>query len=55
MIYAQLGLAAGISIEQISKLLGHCSIKTTQDYLNVKLDLTTTISDFVPLGAIVKG
>jgi integrase len=52
--YAQLGLGAGISIEQISKLLGHSSIKTTQEYLNIKLDLTTTISDFIPLGVMVK-
>jgi len=46
--YAQLGLKAGIPIEQISKLLGHANIKTTQQYLNIDLDLDATISDFVP-------
>jgi integrase len=46
--YAELGRRAGVSIEQISKLLGHATIKTTQDYLNIQLDLETTISDFVP-------
>ncbi len=46
--YAELGRRAGVSIEQISSLLGHATIKTTQDYLNIELDLETTISDFVP-------
>jgi len=46
--YAQLGFEAGIAITQISKLLGHASIATTQRYLNLDLDLETTISDFVP-------
>lgn len=46
--YADPGRGAGISIEQISVLLGHTSIKTTQDYLNIELDLEMTISDFVP-------
>jgi len=46
--YAELGRRAGVSINQISKLLGHASIETTQDYLNIELDLETTISDFVP-------
>jgi len=46
--YAELGRRAGVPIAQISKLLGHASIETTQDYLNIELDLETTISDFVP-------
>ena len=46
--YAELGRRAGVTISQISKLLGHSSIETTQDYLNIELDLETTISDFVP-------
>jgi len=46
--YAELGRRAGVSIEQISKLLGHANIKTIQEYLNIELDLETTISDFVP-------
>lgn len=46
--YAQIGYDSGISITQISKLLGHSSVATTQRYLNLDLDLETTISDFVP-------
>jgi len=46
--YAELGRRAGVPISQISKLLGHSSIETTQEYLNIELDLDTTISDFVP-------
>jgi len=45
--YAELGLRAGVTISQISKLLGHSSIETTQDYLNIELDLETKISDLV--------
>lgn len=47
--YAQLGYEAGIPITQISKLLGHASIATTQKYLNLSLNLKMTISDFIPL------
>ena len=47
--YAQLGYDAGIPITQISKLLGHASITTTQKYLNLSLNLKMTISDFIPL------
>jgi len=46
--YAELGRRAGVPISQISKLLGHSSIETTQEYLNIELDLEMTISDFVP-------
>ncbi len=46
--YAQLGYEAGVPITQISKLLGHSSVATTQRYLNLDLDLETTISDFIP-------
>ena len=46
--FAELGRRAGVPISQISKLLGHSSIETTQEYLNIELDLETTISDFVP-------
>jgi len=46
--FAQLGFEAGIPITQISVLLGHSSTTTTQRYLNLDLDLTTTASDFVP-------
>jgi integrase/recombinase XerD len=46
--YAQLGYEAGIPITQISRLLGHASIETTQRYLNLELDLQETISDFIP-------
>jgi len=47
--YAQLGYEAGISITQISTLLGHSSVTTTQKYLNLALDLESTASDFIPL------
>lgn len=47
--YAQLGYEADIPITQISKLLGHTSVATTQKYLNLDLDLETTVSDFIPL------
>lgn len=46
--YAQIGYDAGVPITQISKLLGHSSVATTQKYLNLDLDLKTTISDFIP-------
>lgn len=47
--YAQLGYEAGIPITQISRLLGHSSVAVTQRYLNLDLDLDTTVSDFIPL------
>lgn len=47
--YAMLGYQAGIPITQISLLLGHASIRTTQRYLQIELDLETTVSDFIPL------
>ena len=47
--FAQLAYLAGIPITQISILLGHSSVKTTQGYLNLALDLETTASDFIPL------
>ena len=47
--YAQIGYESGVPITQISKLLGHASVATTQRYLNLDLDLESTISDFVPL------
>ena len=46
--YAQLGYEAGVPITQISKLLGHASVATTQRYLNLDLDLESTVSDFIP-------
>lgn len=47
--YAQLGFEAGVSIIQISRLLGHASVSTTQRYLNLDLDLASTVSDFIPI------
>ena len=48
--YAQLGFKAGVPITQISRLLGHATVATTQQYLDLKLDLEQTVSDFIPLG-----
>lgn len=47
--FAQLGYEAGIPLTQISTLLGHSSVKTTQTYLNLALDLESTASDFINL------
>lgn len=47
--YAQLGYEAGIPLTQLSKLLGHSNVATTQKYLNLDLDLENTVSDFIPL------
>jgi len=46
--FAQLGYEAGVSITQVSTLLGHANLETTQRYLNLQVDLGTTISDFIP-------
>lgn len=46
--YAQLGFEAGCPITQISTLLGHSDVGTTQRYLNLDLDLQSTVSDFIP-------
>ena len=46
--HAQLGYEAGVPVTQISRLLGHASVATTQRYLNLDLDLKTTVSDFIP-------
>ena len=47
--FAQLGYEAGVPITQVSVLLGHSNVATTQKYLNLALDLETTASDFIPL------
>lgn len=47
--YAQIGYESRIPLDQISRLLGHATIATTQRYLNLELNLDLTISDFVPL------
>lgn len=47
--YAQLGYESGVTITQMSTLLGHSSVATTQKYLDLSLDLETTASDFIPL------
>ena len=46
--YAQLGYENGVPVSQISRLLGHSSIVTTQRYLNLEIDLDKTASDYVP-------
>jgi integrase len=47
--YARLGYEASVPITQISILLGHSSVATTQRYLDLSLDIETTVSDFIPL------
>lgn len=47
--FAQLAYEAGVPVSQLSVLLGHSSIATTQRYLNLALDLESTASDFIPL------
>jgi integrase len=46
--FAQLGYEAGVPITQISVLLGHANVETTQRYLNLELNLESTVSDFIP-------
>lgn len=46
--YAQIGHESGISIVQISILLGHSSVAVTMRYLKLDVDLSATISDFIP-------
>jgi site-specific recombinase XerD len=47
--FARLGYEAGVTVEQISKLLGHESIETTMTYLGLTIDIESSVSDFIPL------
>jgi len=47
--FAQIGYENSVPVTQLSRLLGHSSIETTQKYLNLELNLDVTASDFVPL------
>lgn len=47
--YAMIGYMSGVPITQISVLLGHADVKTTMRYLNLEIDLDSSISDFIPL------
>jgi integrase len=46
---ARLAYDAGGSIEQIQLQLGHANLKTTQDYLNIKLDYRDAPGDKIRL------
>jgi integrase len=46
--FAQIGYQNGVPITQVSTLLGHASVATTQRYLDLQTDLEVTASDFVP-------
>jgi integrase len=48
--FAQLAYEAGVSILQISKLLGHANVATTQKYLMLDLELDIVAGDFIPVG-----
>lgn len=48
--FAEIGRQRGIGLYQISLLLGHDSIQTTIQYLDLELNLEQTVSDFVPIG-----
>jgi len=47
--FAQIAYENGIALSQISTLLGHADIKTTMEYLDLRLDFDMTASDMVPL------
>ncbi len=47
--YAMIGYMSGVPITQISVLLGHADVKTTMRYLNLEVDLESSVSDFIPL------
>jgi site-specific recombinase XerD len=47
--WAQLGLNAGVPLQEISTLLGHGSLVVTQRYLDLQISLENTISDYIPL------
>lgn len=47
--YAQISFESGVDISQLSELLGHSNIATTQRYLNININFETSGSDFVPL------
>jgi len=46
--YARIAYDNGVDIGQVSILLGHESIETTQNYLGIEIDLSVTASDFIP-------
>lgn len=47
--WAQIGLSNGVPITQISVLLGHSNVAITQRYLDLEINLDSSICDFIPL------
>ena len=47
--FAQLGYKGGIPITKFSELLGHSSIATTLEYINLENEYGMTVLDFIPL------
>ena len=47
--YAHLAYNSGIPITQIKEMLGHASMRTTESFLGLTVDLDNITGDFVPL------
>ena len=48
--FAKLAHKGGAPLEQLQLILGHASLRTTERYLGVELDLDRSPSDYLPIG-----